>query len=54
MAKEQLDTTDVIPQTSQTPVENLWENFLNAENWIRDNVCRSFVTDCFFYGIDSC
>lgn len=46
LAKERLDTTEVIPRTRGTAAENSRKLFHKAEDWVRVNVCGSFVIDC--------
>lgn len=46
LAKERLNTTEVIPRTRGTAAENPRKHFHKAEDWVRANVCGSFVIDC--------
>ena len=46
LAKERLHTTEVIPRTRGTTAENSRKHFHRAEDWVRVNVCGSFVIDC--------
>jgi hypothetical protein len=46
LATERLDTAEVIPRTRETTAENSRKHFHKAEDWVRVNVCGSFVIDC--------